>query len=193
MKFTTRNIFSLGLITLCGLVCSGIMGLLRYGGDLFDSTSPAFAFLSFGLSGSFIFAFYHVRGLSETITTAVAVSTVQFVVALGWITMLNAGIWSFGVNLPVVILAFLFERKLATLRRAKFLFVAAMYGAGFVILSLISGWLVGLEHMPAVAFRENFVDGLLLGLGVGLGIELGEAFADSLLHYGTPGTAAVRS
>jgi len=192
MKFTTKSILSLGFITLCGLLCSGILGLLRYGGDLFDSMSPGFAFLSFGLSGAFIFAFYHVRGLSETITTAVIVSTVQFVLALTWITMLNAAVWSFGVNLPVVILAFLFERKLASLRRARFLFVAAMYGAGFVVLSLVSGWLVGLEYMPAMAFRENFMDGLLLGLGVGLGIEMGEALSDSVLHYSAPGTAAIR-
>ena len=192
MRLTTKNILSLGFITLCGLLCSGVLGLLRYGGDLFDPMSPGFAFLSFGLSGAFIFAFYHVRGLSETITIAVIVSTIQFVIGLTWITILNAAIWSFGVNLPVVVLAFLFERKLASLRRARFLFVAAMYGAGFVVLSLIAGWLVGLEHMPAMAFRENFIDGVLLGLGIGLGIELGEALSDSVLHYSSPGPAVIR-
>jgi hypothetical protein len=33
-------------------------------------------------------------------------------------------------------------------------------------------------------FRENFVDGSLLGLGLGLGVGAGEAFLHSLAHQG---------
>jgi hypothetical protein len=29
-------------------------------------------------------------------------------------------------------------------------------------------------------FRDNFLDGLLIGTGVGLGVQAGEAFIDSL-------------
>ena len=61
-----------------------------------------FAYVAFGLTGAFIFAFYHVRGLSEAITAAVCTSAVQFIVATASMPVLYSGFWSFGVNLPVV-------------------------------------------------------------------------------------------
>jgi hypothetical protein len=53
----------------------------------------------------------------------------------------------------------------------------------FVLLTLVSGVLVGLEDMPAVVFRQNFVDGLLIGLGLGVGVQLAEAFLHSVEHH----------
>lgn len=177
------QLWKLILITVAGLAGSVIVGLLVYGGDVFRPASVAFAFVSFGLSGAFIFAFYHVRGLSETITTAVVVSAVQFIAATAWFPVLNAGIWSFGVNLPVVALAFLFERKLAVLRWGKFLVVAIVYGAMFVLLTLLVAVLLATETMPASVFRSNFVDGLFIGLGLGIGVQGGEAFIHSIEQH----------
>ena len=171
------------MITLAGVLGSIIFGLTAYGGNVFNTVSPGFSFLAYGLSGAFIFSFYHVRGLSETITTAVVVSTVQFMVSLAWVSMFSAAIWSFGVNLPVVVLAFIFERKLEPLRRARFIVVSLVYGVMFVLLSLFGGWLAGVEQMPASVFRENFIDGILIGLGLGLGVQGGEAFVVSLEHH----------
>jgi hypothetical protein len=156
---------------------------MTYGGAVFDPLHPAFSFIAYGLAGGFIFAFYHVRGLSETITTSVIVSALQFAISSTWITPLAAGVWAFGVNLPVVALAFIFERKLANLRQAKFVVVAVVYGAMFVLLTLLVGALTGVEKMPAVVFRGNFLDGLLIGLGLGIGIEGGEAFVHSVEHH----------
>ena len=100
-----RHVFVLSFMTLIGVMGSGVMGLLAYGGEISNYASPGFAFLSFGLSGAFIFAFFHIRGTSEAITVAVVVSTIQFGVALGWIKPINTAIWSYGVNIPVVMLA----------------------------------------------------------------------------------------
>jgi hypothetical protein len=111
------------------------------------------------------------------------VSAVQFAIATTWITVLNAAIWSFGVNLLVVVLAFVFERKLAALKAAKFLVVGLAYGAMFVLLTLLVAELTGVVNMPAEVFRANFVDGLLIGIGLGLGVEGGEAFIHSLEHH----------
>jgi hypothetical protein len=183
MRITVRNITILLSITIAGVAAAAIVGLMTYGGAIFTPSSPGFSFLAYGLSGGFIFAFYHVRGLSETITTAVIVSTVQFIAATTWITLTNAVIWSFGVNLPVVVLAFLFERKLAPVRQAKFVIVGLLYGGMFVLLTLVSGVLVGLQDMPAVVFRQNFVDGLLIGLGLGIGVQVAEAFLHSVEHH----------
>jgi len=183
MRISLNNILVLLLITVTGLAGSLITGLMSYGGAVFNAGSPGFSFLAYGLSGAFIFAFYHVRGLSETITTAVIVSAIQFAISSTWITVLNAGIWSFGVNLPVVTLAFLFERKLAGLRQAKFVVVGVVYGAMFVLLTLVAGALASVEQMPAVVFRQNFIDGLLIGVGLGIGIEGGEAFVYSFEHH----------
>ena len=183
MRLSLNSLFTMFLITVAGVAGSVIFGLMSYGGNVFNTTSPGFSFLAYGLSGAFIFSFYHVRGLSETITVAVVVSTLQFVASLTWISMLNALIWSYGVNLPVVVLAFIFERKLEPMRRGRFIIVALVYGAMFVLLSLFGGWLAGVEQMPASVFRENFIDGVLIGLGLGLGVQGGEAFVVSLEHH----------
>jgi hypothetical protein len=122
------------------------------------------------------------RGLSNTITAAVSISAIQFVVATVWLPTLNAAIWSFGVNLPVVWLAFLFERKLATVHRGKFIVVGIVYGVMFVLLTLLVGILRSVETIPALVFRENFYDGFLIGLGTGLGVQAAEAFLESLTH-----------
>ena len=178
-----QQVAKLILLIIAGVGGTVIIGLMVYGTEVFSPTSIGFSFVSFGLSGACIFAFYHVRGLSETITAAVVVSTVQFVFLLAFITMLNAGIWSFGVNLPIILLAFLFERKLAPLKRLKFVAVAVLYGAMFVLLTLIVALVTGVVIISGAVFRQNFVDGLLIGLGLGIGIQGGEAFIDSLEQH----------
>lgn len=178
MKKTLSELLSLILITCAGTAGAIVVGLLLYGGGVFNPGSPGFSFVSFGVSGSFIFAFYHVRGLSETITAAVIVSVIQFIVASVWVTLLNAGIWSFGVNLPVVVLAFVYERKLERFQYLKFLVAALTYGAMFVLLTLVVSLLSGGSTPPALVFRENFMDGLSIGCGIGLGVMA----AENLLH-----------
>lgn len=184
VKFV-EQILKLALLTFAGFAATVIIGLMVYGGDVFDPGSIGFSFVSYGLSGAFIFAFYHARGLSECITTAVVVSVIQFILASSWVTMLNAGVWSFGVNLPIILVAFLFERKLAPFRHFKFVVVALLYGAMFVMLTLAVALLTGTDLLPAELFRRNFLDGVLIGLGLGIGLEAGEAFVHSLEHRST--------
>jgi len=186
MSNYVAQVLKLVLLTCTGLACSIVVGLMMYGSEVFHFQSVGFSFVSFGLSGAFIFAFYHVRGLSETITAAVVVSAIQFAASTTWISVLNAAIWSFGVNLPLILVAFLFERKLAPFKQFKFMVVAGLYGVMFVLLTLLAAWLSGTGLLPASVFRGNFLDGLLIGLGVGLGIEAGEAFIHSLEHHSTP-------
>jgi hypothetical protein len=166
------------VITLAGLAGAVVVGLMLYGSDVFTPTSPGFAFVSFGLSCALIFAFYHVRGLSQATTAAVVASAAQFFVATSYVPRLQAAVFSFGLNLPVILVVYLFERRLASLRAFRFVVVSLTYGAMFVLLTLLVGALAGPSTIPAETFRQNFVDGLLLGLGLGLGVEAGEA----LLH-----------
>jgi hypothetical protein len=183
MPKAVAQILRVLLITCTGLLGSIVAGLIMHGGAVFNTRDVAFSFVSYGLSGSFIFAFYHVRGLSETITAAVIVSALQFGISTTLLPVVNAAILSFGVNLPIILVAFIFERKLAPFRRFRFVVVSILYGAMFVLLTLLTAPLTGVEILPAQAFRENFVDGLLIGLGLGLGIEAGEAFIHSLEHH----------
>ncbi len=180
MTITLQQLLRLLVLTISGMVASVVVGLLVYGGSVFEPSSVSFAFVSFGLSGAFIFAFYHVRGLSETITAAVVTSTIQFIVGTSWFPILNALLWSFGVNLPVVGLAFIFEKRLAHFKQAKFVVVGLVYGAMFVLLTLIVAALSGVDLLPARLFRDNFLDGLFIGLGLGIGVEVGEAFLHSV-------------
>lgn len=179
MKLDALQLFKLALITVVGWAATVAVGLIVYGGDVFRPSSVAFAFLSYGLSGAFIFAFYHVRNVAETITAAVIVSAAQFVVHLLWFPWLNALVWSYGVNMPVVALAFMFERKLAHFKQAKFTVVSLVYSVMFVLLTLLVAVLGGVEMLPASLFRDNWLDGLLIGLGLGLGVEGAESFIHS--------------
>jgi hypothetical protein len=180
MKNLFEQLWKLFLITSIGIVGSITLGLLMHGSNVFNPQGAGFSYVVFGASGAFIFAFYHVRGLSNTITAAVSVSAIQFVVATAWMPPLNSFIWSFGVNLPTVWLAFLFERKLSAFHGGKFVVVGVVYGTMFVLLTLIVGLFRNMTAMPALVFRENFVDGLLIGLGMGIGVQAGEAFIHSL-------------
>lgn len=180
MKNLLMELWKIALITIIGVAGSVTLGLMRHGIDVFGPSRADFAYVAFGASGAFILAIYHLRGLSQTITAAVSISAVQFVVATVWLPTLNSVIWSFGVNLPVVWLAFLFERKLATFHWGKFVVVGIVYGVMFVLLTLLVGILHNMETMPAVVFRENFLDGFLIGLGMGLGVQAAEAFLQSL-------------
>ncbi|MCK9409291.1 MAG: hypothetical protein WCX28_09655 [Bacteriovoracaceae bacterium] len=181
MNSLIGHLWKFALITFTGTAGSITFGLMLHGSDVFNYTGINFAFVAFGLSGAFIFSFYHVYGLSNSITAALATSIVQFIIASVWMPMLNAGIWSFGVNLPVVWLAFLFERKLAVFHWAKFIVVGIVYGAMFVLLTLIVGVIQVSSDIPSLVFRDNFVDGLLIGLGMGLGVQAGEANVHSIL------------
>jgi hypothetical protein len=178
-----EQVSKLTFLTLSGVVGSIVVGLMVYGSEVFNTTHVGFSFISFGLSGAFIFAFYHVRGLSETITAAVVTSAVQFAFASTWITTLNAAVWSFGVNLPLILVAFIFERKLAPFRHYKFAVVAMLYGVMFVLLTLFVSWFSTSQLLPAAVFRQNFYDGLLIGLGLALGIEAGVALVHSVEHH----------
>lgn len=186
MKLDMIQVFKLALITIVGWAATVAVGLIFYGGNVFRPSSVAFAFFSFGLSGAFIFAFYHVRTVSETMAAAVLVSAVQFITGAAWFPWLNALVWSYGVNMPVVALAFMFERKLAHFKQAKFTVVALVYSVMFVLLTLIVSVLGGVEVLPASLFRDNWLDGLLIGLGLGLGVEGAESFIHSWEeHRGT--------
>jgi hypothetical protein len=181
MKKWIGELWRLLLITFLGFAGGMIAGLMIYGGDIFIPQSAGFAYyIMFGLSSSFIFAFYHVRGLSNTITAAVSTGAFMCVVASFWMPILNAAIWSFGVNLSVVVLAFLFERKLANFKHWKFLVVGVVYGAIFVLLTLLVGVLTKVAIMPPALFQKNYLDGLWLGLSLGIGIEIAESIVHSV-------------
>jgi hypothetical protein len=184
MKQWLGEMWRLLLITFLGFAGSLIAGLMIYGGGIFIPESAGFAYyILFGLSTSFIFAFYHVRGLSNTITAAVSTGAVIFVLASFWMPVLYAAIWSFGVNLSVVVLAFLFERKLAYFKQWKFIVVGVVYGAIFVLLTLSIGVLTKVATLPPELFQKNYLDGLWLGLSLGIGIEIAESIVHSVdLH-----------
>ncbi len=150
-----------------------------YGADVFQPLSSAFAYyVAYGISSACIFAFYHVRGLSNSISASMVVGVILFASITFIMPLKHALIYSFGVTISVVLLAFLFERKLSYLRHWKFIVVGIIFGELFVLLNLFS--LLGSEGavMTAEVFRHNFFDGLWMGFGLGIGVEI----AESIIH-----------
>lgn len=180
MKSLIDQFWRIALITILGMLGSITAGLMRYGSNILIPTDVAFSFVAYGFSGAFIFAFYHVRGLSNTISAALSIGVVQFVVSMFQMPMIYSLVWSLGVNLPMVALAFIFEKKLSTLKHWKFIVVGVVYAGMFVLLTQTVAVFMKVADMPAAIFRENFFDGLWMGLGLGIGVEVAESFLHSL-------------
>ena len=184
MKKFLGELWRLVLITFLGFAGGMIAGLMIYGGEIFSPQSAGFAYyVMYGVSTAFIFAFYHVRGLSNTITAAVVTGAIIFVIASFWMPVLNSAIWSFGVNLSVIVLAFLFERKLAYFKQWKFIVIGIIYGGVFVLVTLLIGIFTKVADLPPALFRQNFLDGLWLGVGLGIGVEIAESIIHSVDLY----------
>ena len=183
MRTILSQFWRLALVTLLGAGGSLVAGLMTYGSTIFKPQDVGFAFIAYGLSGGLIFATYHVRGLTVSIGAAVVVSLIQFFGGMRWMPAVSAAIWSYGINSAVVLVAFLFERKLATLGHWKFVVVGLIGGAMFVLMTLLVGIAMDVQALPPGLFRENFIDGLWLGLGLGLGVEAAESIIHSVeLH-----------
>ncbi|MCX7984606.1 MAG: hypothetical protein N3A63_06860 [Bacteroidetes bacterium] len=179
MKKFLSELWRLVVIIVLGGLGSLIAGLMVYGGDVFEPLSTAFAYyIAYGLSSACIFAFYHVKGLSNSISAAMVIGVLLFLAITFIMPVKHALIYSFGVTVSVVLLAFLFEKKLSYLKHWKFIIVGIIFGELFVLLNLIS--LVGSKGtiMSAEVFQKNFLDGLWMGFGLGIGIEI----AESLIH-----------
>ena len=117
MKQFIEELWRLILIAFLGTAGSMVAGLMMYGGDIFNPSGMPFVYyLAYGFSSACIFAFYHVRGLSNTISTAMVFGAVLFLGIAFILPIIFAAIYSFGVTVSVVVLAFLFERKLSTFR-----------------------------------------------------------------------------
>jgi len=184
MKNTVNEIWRIVLITILGTLGSMVAGLMKYGGEVFvPSTTPFAYFLAYGFGSSCIFAFYHVKGLSNSISAAMVMGAILFVGISLLMPVLYSAIYSFGVMIAVVILAFLFERKLAYMKHWKFIVVGIIFGELYVLLTLAVLLLTKASGMSAGAFQQNFFDGMIMGLGLGLGIETAESVIHSVeLH-----------
>jgi len=184
MKKIVNEVWRLILITALGTMGSIIAGLMMYGGKIFRLTDPSFDYyIAYGFCSAAIFAFYHIRGLSETITASMVLGVVLFIGITFLMPVVHAVIYSFGVTVSVVLLAFLFEWKLAYLKHWKFIIVALIFGELFVVLNLISLVIAGVHDLPPDMFWNNFKDGGLMGVGLGIGIEVAEALIHSVeLH-----------
>jgi hypothetical protein len=181
MKHLVGFAWRLILITFLGFLGGLIAGLMVYGSEIFIPQSVGFAYyVIYGLSTSFIFAFYHMRGLSPTIVAALFASLLIFLIATLWMPVINSAIWSFGINMAVVVVAFLFEQKLAYFKQWKFTVMGVIYAATFVVITLLVGIITKVEAMPPVMFQQNFLDGLRLGLGLGIGVEIAESIIHSI-------------
>ena len=180
MKMMLGHVWRFILIVLVGSIGSMISGLILYGAEIVNPLSPGYYFIVYGLSTSILFGCYHIWGLGRTIIAALAVSTLFFIVIAVTFHMpiLHSVFWAFGINMPVVVLVFLFERKLVYFKQWKFLVVGIMYGAVFVFISGLVGLITRVSSMPPEYFQKNFVDGLALGIGLGIGVEI----AESLIH-----------
>jgi hypothetical protein len=184
MKQWLEEIWRFILIAILGFIGSMVAGLLNYGGSIFNPQSAGFAYyIVFGISTALIFAFYHMWGLTPTIVGALGISTALFIIIAVFVPfwpILNLAFWMFAVNMSVVVLAFLFERKMSYFKHWKFIVISIIYGSVFVLLTLIVGMFKGTTMISAEIFQKIFIDGIVLGVGLGIGIEIAESIVHSV-------------
>lgn len=190
MKKFLSDLWRLAVIVLLGGLGSLIAGLMVYGGGVFEPMTSSFAYyIAYGISSACIFAFYHVKGLSNSISAAMVIGVLLFLSITFIMPVKHALIYSFGVTVSVVLLAFLFEKKLSYLKHWKFIVVGIIFGELFVVLNLFS--LIGTKGamMAPEVFQRNFLDGLWMGFGLGIGVEIAESLIHSIeLHWGAANT-----
>ncbi len=180
-----EQLAKLFFLTLMGALGAMLAGLIRYGGTIFMFSDPGFLFVSFGISGALMFAFYHLRGVSEAITASVIMSAVQFMTTTHWTNETAGLIWSFGVNTPALLLVYLFEKRFSLSRQLKTIVVASGYALilGFLTMTIMA--IQQTESLAGFVIMQNCIDGFLLGLGLVAGITAGEMLLDALDHHAT--------
>lgn len=168
-----RSLLGLLTVALCLSSCM-LMGLLAYGGRIFDPGQVTFQFIVSGLiGGAFVVA---VRASRAMYVAAVGIFAFVLTTATsGPVSpniLLRNAVWVIAL-LVAVLAALRIEDKVRRLSIGKFVLWAAVFGIVYLfaleVLSVI-------RHVPvnAEVVIENLKLGALIGAGIGLGHEIAE-------------------
>lgn len=169
-----RVIIETTSIILLGTLGSVLVGLIRFGTDVFFWRNPEFQFLTFGFGSAVLAAICSRKGFLVTLLSVLPIAAVCSIPSrkLFWYGFINAALF-------FAFAAYLFESVWERLR--------GRVGFGkFLVLGFLFA-IFELAKTPLLAFAAGAQDVLyqtgfnallkgLLGLGLGLGVELAEFF-----------------
>ncbi|MFB3908764.1 MAG: hypothetical protein ACE15D_10210 [Candidatus Eisenbacteria bacterium] len=172
MRFTWKQ----DLAVIAGaLVACVLVGLLRYGKEIFSPSEAAFQLLEVGVLGSVTFVAFRRAGWIGAAILAVVIVIVQYLIfqrighRIGW----PALVFSLVVAATIVLSAWIYHLSRGVLRFGRFIPVSVVIGLGFLAGTTLLGSLLRLEPM-GLSMRINFAVGSLAGAAMALGFELVE-------------------
>ena len=172
----SENTYKIILTTFFGLLGSIIIGLIFYGDTIFFTRNPNFQFITFGFSGSLLFALLEYKSLKEQLLTFLLILIIEQVLITGKYISLGFVIRDilFLVSLFISIsIYFRFIKKNSSL---KFYFrssaLVAIYGVINAIAAIIV-YLINAGGFPPLSFIVFIARyGILIGFGIAIGIDV---------------------
>jgi hypothetical protein len=160
------------VIVISGSVSCILLGILFFGFEVFNSKSPFFQFVAYGIIGSVSFILFNLKRYRDA--TFVLVLLYLFNILLFSTKYLLTGLLYFlAVIAGSYIYSAYFFNQVKNIKTSRPLILAGIYAILFLIVTLLlvfiyeptAGKLFAIKNMPI---------GFLIGLGLGLGIELSD-------------------
>ena len=162
------------IIFLCGFLGSLIIGLIFLGIRIIITTDPAFQFISYGISGSVIFALLNYSSKRNFILGTLFFLALEMVLIKIHSELIFARIAYFLVIVfSIYLYHTFFYKSTPQLKYIRIFALAGIVAIINVLLSAIGGLVMEAENLKAIIEGQSFF-GLLIGLGLGVGIETGD-------------------
>ena len=167
-----KTLYSVLIFTVTGTVTCILTGITFFGLEVFETKSPFFQFLVYGIIGSISFIFFKLKRYRD----ALFILILLFLFDILWIGSkfpITHLIYYLSVISGLFIFSKYFFIQTVTIKYARPLILASilalLFVVGFFTLKLIyasgQGKLLPFKNMPV---------GFLIGLGLGIGVELSE-------------------
>jgi hypothetical protein len=160
------------VIVISGSVSCILLGILFFGFDVFNSKSPFFQFVAYGIIGSVSFILFNWKKYRDAIFVLVLLYLFN-ILLFGTKYLLTGLLYFLAVIAGSYIYSAYFFNQAKNIKTSRPLILAGIYAILFLIVTLLlvfiyeptAGKLFAIKNMPI---------GFLIGLGLGIGIELSD-------------------
>jgi hypothetical protein len=169
-----RVIVETVFLLLLGTLGSVLMGLIRFGTDVFYWRNPEFQFLTFGFGSAVLAAICSRKGFYVTLLNVLPIAAVCSIPSrkLFWYGFVNA---AFFFGFAAYLFGSVWERLRGRVGFGKFLVLGFLFAIFELAKTPLLAFAAGAQDVMYQAGFNALLKGML-GLGLGLGIELAEFF-----------------
>lgn len=172
MKLNQKNLKTILIFAVTGIVCCTVLGFIFFGSDVFNTRSPMFQFPVYGFVGSVAFILFKLKSYRDALFILVLVFLLEYLLT-GSRYLLTHLIYFSSVVLGVYLFLRYFYNRIRRIKYAGPLILAGIFGLLFVADMLLLSIIYSHGEVKFLPLKTMPI-GFLIGLGVGIGIELSE-------------------